>query len=97
MKASTKKTKEAFVIIEQICENGVILSTVVADTLPKAVLYLKDRFEEEQLSARITQQSAGLLPAVVADYDPVMCGEREFFFSNHGIKKKLRILSCAKV
>ena len=95
--AASKKAKEAFAIVERLRESGTILDMRVADNLPKAVLHLKDRFDEETASARNVNGFLALFPGTVPEETPAWVGETKFLFSTGGNKKSLEIITCPRI
>lgn len=89
-----KKQKDSYVIIEKLRETNAILDMRVTDDYNKAKQFVQERFDEETISARITQQSAELLPSTVKDETPIWFDENTILFSDCGNKISLQIIPC---
>lgn len=94
---ASKKSKEAFAIVEKLRDSGTITDIKVAENYPKALLHLKERFDEETTCAKITQESYKLTPGTRPDEMPNWATERLFFFSTGGRKKLLEIVTCQRI
>ena len=66
----------------------------VTNDYTKAKQFVQERFDEETISAKITQQSAELMPSTVKDETPIWCDENTILFSVCGNRKSLQIIPC---